>query len=91
MKSAPPFPPLPKLFCDLNTLMDDGSYCGLHREQLAALQPTEGMKVFIWDWSDYELVIGGEARLERTEYGWLARLVDETWFEGKPDGGFKLP
>jgi hypothetical protein len=84
---------LPKLWCDLNACglsgeAGDNCYYGLHREQLAALQPREGMKVFVWDWSDDKSVIGCEAFLEKYSNLWRARPIDETWFQGFPDETF---
>jgi hypothetical protein len=61
---------IPKLYCDLNACgwsgePDDNCYYALHREQLAALKLVASMRVFIWDWSDSELIVGREASLER--------------------------
>ncbi|HUA67914.1 MAG TPA: hypothetical protein VMA13_05140, partial [Candidatus Saccharimonadales bacterium] len=69
MKSELPSRSLPRLWCDLNACglsgePDDNCYYALHKEQLPALQPKEGMRVFIWDWSDSELIIGRKASLE---------------------------
>jgi hypothetical protein len=94
MKSELPSRSLPKLWCDLNACglsgePGDNCYYALHREQLAALSPVEGMRVFIWDWSDPELFVGCEALLERLDDQWRARPVDETWYEARPDETFK--
>ena len=95
MKSELPSRSLPRLWCDLNACglsgePDDNCYYALHKEQLPALQPKVGMRVFIWDWSDSELIIGREASLERFNNSWRARPTDETWFEAKPDETFTV-
>jgi len=92
-KSELPSRSVPKLWCDLNARglsgePGDDCFYALHREQLAALQPTVGMRIFIWDWSDSELFVGLEALLERFDDGWRARPVDETWYEARPDDTF---
>lgn len=98
MNTTPPATTIPKLSCDFNEQglsgePDDTCYYGLCREDLKTLLPKEGMRVFIWDWSDSELVIGCEALLEHwvvEPYGdlWKARPIEGTWFEGRPDESF---
>jgi hypothetical protein len=93
MTAALPSRSLPKLWCDFNACgwsgeAGDNCYYSLHREQIAKLQPTTGMRVFVWDWSDEKLVIGCEALLEPYNDSWRVRPVDGTWFEGLPDDTF---
>jgi hypothetical protein len=81
---------LPRLWCDLNAQgwsgePDDDCYYALDSEQLEALRPVIGMKVFIWDWSDSEWIVGREASLERFGGVWRARPTDEGWVEVRSD------
>jgi hypothetical protein len=92
--SEPPSHSLPKVSCDLNACgwsgeNDDNCYYAFDKEQFAALPPSVGMRLFIWDWSDSESIVGCEAILEQARDGWRARPIDGTWFEGKPDDTFK--
>jgi len=74
--------------CGLSGEPGDNCYYALHREQLAALQPAAGMRVFIWDWSDSEVIVGREALLEQFDDAWRARPSDEIWIEARPDETF---
>jgi hypothetical protein len=54
MKSELPSRSIPKIYSDLNACglsdePDDDCYYGLSRQQIAALHPAAGMKVFVWD------------------------------------------
>jgi hypothetical protein len=94
MKSELPPNSVPRLWCDLNACgwsgaPDDNCYYALHRVQLAALSPAAGMKVFIWDWSDSESVVGFEASLERFGDAWRARPTNGTPIEAKADETFR--
>jgi len=96
MKSTLPDVSLPRVWCDFNACglsgePGDNCYYALHREQLAVLHPSAGMRLFIWDWSDAALVVGCEAVLERYRNFWRARPVEDTWAEGKPDETFTDP
>jgi hypothetical protein len=93
MKSSPPPISIPRLECDFNAQglsgeSGDDCYYGLDRQRLATLHPVVGMRVFVWDWSDSELVIGCEASLEPFHDFWRARPVPDTWYEGLPDETF---
>lgn len=93
MTSSLPSRLLPKLWCDLNACgwtgeAGDDCYYLFDRERLAVLQPTAGMRVFVWDWSDDKLVIGCEAAFESFKDSWRARPIKDTWYEGLPDDTF---
>src|SRR5882724_8162331 len=95
MKSELPPRSLPKLNCDLNACglsgePDDDCYYGLDWKHLATLQPVVGMRLFVWDWSNSELIIGCEALLERFDDRWRARPIAETWVEARPDETFTI-
>src|SRR5688572_3375453 len=90
MKSEPSDHSLPKVQCDFNACgfsgtPTDNCFYVLCLEELGPLQPREGMRIIVWDWSDFELVLGCEAVLERYEDSWRARPKEDTWYEQKPD------
>jgi hypothetical protein len=46
------------------------------------------MRVFIWDYSDEDEVIGCVAIVEKymqSTTGWRARSIDSTWFRGSKE------
>ena len=90
MKSTPPDASLPKVWCDFNACgwsgePDDNCYYAFDKEALAALRPTEGMQLVIYDDNGDGTVIGCEARLESFNMSWRFRPDEDTWFTGQLD------
>ena len=90
MRSEPPDFSLPRVWCDFNACgwsgePDDDCYYVFDKQEVAALQPAEGMKVFIYDDNGDGTIIGCEARLEIFRDSWRMRPDKSTWFEGRLD------
>ncbi len=91
---------LPRIYCDFHArgwsgAEDDDCFYVLHREQLAALPPREGLRVLLWMDSDEQNILAIEGLLEHHELnstyaGWRARSVHGTEYEGPPDEAMQL-
>ncbi len=93
-EGSPPEDELPKVWGDYNAFGlsaedDDNCIYSLHRDQLTALSPNHGMKVFVYDddiaEDGSEEVFGYVCKLERVEWavgGWRARPDESTWYRG---------
>ena len=94
MEGRPPPPDVPIVWCDFNARglsggEDDNCYYSLHRDRLRALEPTAGMKVFIYDDDVTDAgeaeVFGYVAVLEPVQgfvSDWRARPEEGTWYRG---------
>ena len=88
MKSIPPDPSIPRLFCDFNAqgwsgAPDDNCYYAFDEKRLAEIDPKEGLLLFAYmDELDDE-IIGCEVRVEKFGESWRLRPNEDTWFEGK--------
>jgi hypothetical protein len=80
-----------KVWCDFNAcgLSDDEAgdncYYSFDREYFRNATPIEGVRIFIWDYSDDDEIIGYIAVLERYPQhisGWRARPIENTWYRG---------
>ena len=90
MKSAPPDASLPRVWCDFNACgwsgaPDDNCYYTFDKVALAALRPTEGMRLFVYMDEGDGTVVGFEARLERFQDSWRIRPDERTIFRDQLD------
>ena len=79
----------PRVWCDFNAIgwsgdPDDDAYYVFDAAALAQAEPTEGMRLFLFDWEDAEetRIVGCEAILERVGDAWRARPVYGSWCSG---------
>ncbi len=88
MASSIPDLSLPRLWCDFNACgwsgdAGDDCYYAFDKQALATLDPTEGMRVFIYDDDGDGNVMGCEGLIERHRDSWRIRPDKGTWFQGR--------
>ena len=94
IEGQPPNDQVPIIWGDYNAIglsgePDDNCIYSLHRERLAELKPTEGLRVFVYeddvtDNGDPE-VFGYVCVLEEIDWAtsrWRARPEESTWYRG---------
>ena len=85
---------LPRIQCDFNSVGwsgedDDSCYYSFDEDALARHRPRVGMRVFIFEPSRHELVMGCEAEVERYQHPitnegrWRLRPVPNTGYLGE--------
>jgi hypothetical protein len=88
MKSIPPNPSIPKLWCDFNAQgwsgdPGDNCYYAFDNERLAELDPKEGLLLFAYMDDLKDEIVGCEVHLETFGDSWRLRPNEETWFSGR--------
>jgi hypothetical protein len=95
-KRKSPLRSLPRILCDFNSVGwsgddDDDCYYGFDEKSLVGHRPHAGMRVFIYERSRDDLVMGCEAELEKYQHPlsndvrWRLRPVPNTGYLGELD------